>query len=47
MLKTVQTYFKSLAVVTPEDFKSISGHILTLCMKGLKINAHDAYILKL
>ena len=35
MLNNGQTYFKSLAVWTPQDFKSMFGHFLTLCMKRL------------
>ena len=35
MLKNGQTYFKNLAVSTPQDFKNMFGHFLTLCMKGL------------
>ena len=35
MLKNGQTYFKNLAVFTPQDFKSMFGHFSTLCNKGL------------
>ena len=31
-----ETYFKNLAVFTPQDFKIMVGHYTTLCMKGLK-----------
>ena len=37
MLKNGQTYFKNLAVFTPQDFKSMFGHFSTLCNKGLMI----------
>ena len=30
-----QTYFKNLAVLTPQDFYSMFGNFLTLWMKGL------------
>ena len=30
MLKNGQTYFKNLAVFTPQDFKSMFGHFSTL-----------------
>ena len=29
-------YFKNLAVLTPQDFKSMFGHFTTLCMKEFK-----------
>ena len=35
MLKNGQTYFKNLAVFTPQDFSSMLGHFSTLCNKGL------------
>ena len=35
MLKNGQIYFKKLAVWTPSDFLSMSGHFSTLCMDGL------------
>ena len=35
MLYNGQTYFKDLAVFTPQDFKSMFSHFTTLCMKGL------------
>ena len=34
MLKNGQTYFKNLAVFTPQDFKSMFGHFSILCNKG-------------
>ena len=37
MLKNGQTYFKNLAVFTPQDFYSMFGHFSTLCNKGLMI----------
>ena len=37
MLKNGQTYFKNLAVSTPQDFKSMFGHFSILCMKGLNL----------
>ena len=36
MLQNSQTYFKNLAVFTPQDFKSMFDHFTTLCTKGLK-----------
>ena len=36
MLKNGQTYFKSLVVWKPQDFKSMFGHFSTLCLKMLK-----------
>ena len=41
MLKNGQTYFKNLAVFTPQDFKSLFGYFSTLWNKGLK---NEAYI---
>ena len=35
MLNNGQTYFRNLAVFTPQDFQSMFGHFTTLCMKGL------------
>ena len=35
MIKNGHTYFKNLAVITPQDFESMFGHFLTLPMKGL------------
>ena len=35
MLKNGQTYFKYLAVFTPQDFSSMFGHFSTLYNKGL------------
>ena len=40
MLKNSPTYFKNLALRTPQDFKTIFGHFLTLCMKELKQHCH-------
>ena len=37
MLKNGQTYFKNLAVFTPQDFQSMFGHFSTLGMKGLSV----------
>ena len=36
MLKNGQIYFKNLVVSTPQDFKSMFGHFLTLRKKKLK-----------
>ena len=36
MLKNGQTYFKNLAVWTPQDFESMFGHFSTLWNEGLK-----------
>ena len=38
MLKNNQTYFKNLAVFTPQDFESMFGHFSTLVNKGLSAN---------
>ena len=35
MVKNGQTYYKNLAVFTPQDFYSMFGHFSTLFMKGL------------
>lgn len=34
MQKNDQTYFKNIAVRTPEDFQNLLGHFSTLFMKG-------------
>ena len=34
MLRNRQIHFKNLAVFTPQDFKSMFGHFLTLCIKS-------------
>ena len=31
-----QTYFKSFAAFTPQDFENMLGHFSALCMKSLK-----------
>ena len=36
MLKNGRTYFKSLVVWKPQDFKSMFGHFSTSCLKMLK-----------
>ena len=36
MLKNGQTYFKNLAVWTPQDFLNMFNHYSTLCMKEIK-----------
>ena len=33
-------YFKNLAVLTPQDFSSMVGHVSTLCMKGLIVSLY-------
>ena len=35
MLKNGQIYFKNLVVFTRQNFKSMFGHFLRLCIKGL------------
>ena len=35
-LKYGQTYFKNLALFTPQNFKSMFVHFSTLCMERLK-----------
>ena len=37
MLGNDQTYFKNLAVLTPQDFEDMFGHFSILCMKRLAL----------
>ena len=39
LLKKDQTYFKNLAVITPQDFKGMFDHFSTLCIKGFILGA--------
>ena len=38
MLKNGQNYFENLEVLTAQDFKSMSGHLPSLCIEKVKGN---------
>lgn len=42
-VKNGQTNFKKLALSIPQNFKSMSGHLLALWMRGLKAKHLNTY----